>query len=761
MTDSGQQDFTPPTGELSPDAPREGAYDEQLSFAAPLMGAPRVLETIIKRDGREVPFDKGKIADAILRAAESIGGADRDRAESLASGVAIYLGKMLNGRAPTVEQVQDAVEKVLVEMGHTRTALAFARYRDKRARIRRLRQGDMRPWLDEFEEARREQRGAAAAEGLSLFVRTSEETLVRWDREKIVAALTRETRLERRVAELIAAEVEQQILSAEVRALTASLIRELVDAKLVEHGLEEHRRRHMRLGVPLYDAERIICVPGETEPQGAQDPAATDLVLAERVKKEFALSQVFSCAVGDAHLAGHLYLSRLGFVDRLHSATLSLDYVTRAGTPIPGIPGSARPPSHLDVLLVQAGRFRAMAQAHFSGPVTWDAPHVYLAPFLDGADAESLHRAAHILLLQLGSDTGRGPRRGALSRLALAGEMPEELRRVRALGPGGAPTAGVYGDYAPTARAMASAILELYQEGRATGATHLPALSIRVSEAMFTQRQHRAFLARAAALAVVPGGLQVEFERPGGAEGPASRRTVAHQVTLNLPRAAYETGSEGGLLRRLDEQLALAVGAHEEKRDFLDRLIAFRGLGPLSLLAGERAGGGLIDFAAAEYLVAVDGLNECVQALTGAELHASAVAAAMGERVLAHVADACRRASEQSGLNIVAAHPVDETESRRFAALDLQPFPEQARRVIKSDPMTQDLHYTPGAQLNRAADLTPLERTRLEGRFHAIVPRGAVTHVRLPEAEMSSDSLGDFLQTVFYRTESRCVRIER
>ena len=142
------QDETP-----SLDAAREGAYDEQLRFDSPLMRPPALVRTVIKRDGREEPFEKAKIAEAIQRAAETVDEGDRDRAQSLASGVAIYLSKRFEGRAPTVAQVQDAVEKVLLEMGHAKTALAFARHRRKRTRVTRLRQEDLQSFLDEFDEA--------------------------------------------------------------------------------------------------------------------------------------------------------------------------------------------------------------------------------------------------------------------------------------------------------------------------------------------------------------------------------------------------------------------------------------------------------------------------------------------------------------------------------------------------------------------------------------------------------------------------------
>lgn len=92
--------------------------------------------TIKKRDGREVPFDEAKIADAIFKAAKAVGGADKQMAMELTLDVLKYLKKNYNGNIFTVEDVQDAVEKILIEKGHAKTAKAYILYRDKRTRIR-------------------------------------------------------------------------------------------------------------------------------------------------------------------------------------------------------------------------------------------------------------------------------------------------------------------------------------------------------------------------------------------------------------------------------------------------------------------------------------------------------------------------------------------------------------------------------------------------------------------------------------------------
>lgn len=91
-----------------------------------------MIEKIVKRDGRVVPFDREKITFAVLRAAVSVGGRDRDIAEGVAAQVVGILNRQYSGtdsEYPTVEEVQDTVEKVLIENGHAKTAKAYIVYR--------------------------------------------------------------------------------------------------------------------------------------------------------------------------------------------------------------------------------------------------------------------------------------------------------------------------------------------------------------------------------------------------------------------------------------------------------------------------------------------------------------------------------------------------------------------------------------------------------------------------------------------------------
>ena len=97
-----------------------------------------MITEIIKRDGRRAPFRIEKITDAIFAAAQASGGQDYEMAQRLARQVVQLLDNENMITIPTVEQIQDTVEKVLVKNGHARTAKKYILYRNERTRAREM-----------------------------------------------------------------------------------------------------------------------------------------------------------------------------------------------------------------------------------------------------------------------------------------------------------------------------------------------------------------------------------------------------------------------------------------------------------------------------------------------------------------------------------------------------------------------------------------------------------------------------------------------
>ena len=95
------------------------------------------IKFVIKRTGAIVPFNKDRITNAIYRAAVSVGGRDKDKAEELSEKViAAAEEKFIEDYKPHIEEIQDIVEKVLIENGHAKVAKEYILYRVEAAKRR-------------------------------------------------------------------------------------------------------------------------------------------------------------------------------------------------------------------------------------------------------------------------------------------------------------------------------------------------------------------------------------------------------------------------------------------------------------------------------------------------------------------------------------------------------------------------------------------------------------------------------------------------
>ena len=107
---------------------------QEAGIGAPVI--PPLPQRIIKRDGAEMPFDADRIAKALAKAGRATGEFAVDEAELLTQRSLKVLRHRFAGSAPTVEQVQDVVEQMLLDANHTRTFRAYVTYREQRHRIR-------------------------------------------------------------------------------------------------------------------------------------------------------------------------------------------------------------------------------------------------------------------------------------------------------------------------------------------------------------------------------------------------------------------------------------------------------------------------------------------------------------------------------------------------------------------------------------------------------------------------------------------------
>jgi ribonucleoside-triphosphate reductase len=610
---------------------------------------------------------------------------------------------------------------------------------------------------------------------ITLFVRTSGEEAVRWNRRRIVEALIRETGIDDETAEAISREVEKQIVSSGISLLTTALIRELVDAKLIERGLEQARRLHARLGFPLYDVRQLIFHQNKENANVPHAPEGTSLALVEGIKREYALHDVFSREIGDAHVSGDLHLHGLGYIDRPYSAFQSLEYLKRFGLKLPHSVTVAGPARHAEVLLAHMVRFGASLQGHFAGVIGWDSVNLSFAPYLTGMGEREVEQFAQMLIYEFSQLTSARGGQAIFTDIHLYWEVPAFLAELPAVGPGGKPTGRTFREYGEDSRKLARALMAVYRQGDATEKPFIfPRPILHITNEFFHTPGNGEFLEEVCGVAAAKGNpcivldreqgariascgcMDPEGEATGGSE-PWERRCASIQnVTLNLPRLGYRAweSDDGKLFSLLDEVMGLAAQAHVQKRGFIEKLLSLGDAGPLAMLTMQNDGSPYLGMTEATYLIGVTGLNELVQIRRGWQLHESEEALAWGLSVIGHIRKEAERLGGVHGMKLILEQTPAETTAYRFARLDLKQFSPLPGRYVRGDLAKGEIYYTNSSHLHPAAPVDPLTRIRMEGRFHPFFRGGAVTHIELGAAEPPAGVLAALVVRAFRETQS-------
>ncbi|MDD3083663.1 MAG: hypothetical protein PHP82_01435 [Candidatus ainarchaeum sp.] len=135
-------------------------------------------------------------------------------------------------------------------------------------------------------------------------VYTTKENIQNFNRGNIIKSLLKETSISRNIAEKITGEVENQIKDSKINFLTTALIREMVNAKLINYGFEEIRNDYARLGEPVYEIKQKI----NNEPY------------ANEQTKEYNLLKIIPKKIVKKQFNGEIFIEDLaGFTSKIFS----------------------------------------------------------------------------------------------------------------------------------------------------------------------------------------------------------------------------------------------------------------------------------------------------------------------------------------------------------------------------------------------------------------------------------------------------------
>jgi anaerobic ribonucleoside-triphosphate reductase len=604
-----------------------------------------------------------------------------------------------------------------------------------------------------------------------VLVRRSDEDIALFDTQRIIEALVREANIDADLAAQIGLEVREFIQKLGFRTLSSSLIRGLVDAKLLELGLEDAHRSHTRLGVPFYDVDRVIHSSLRETSSQPYGPEGTSLLLAESIKREYAILNVFSEQIANAHLVGDIHIHGIGAIDRPHSLISAIDYVKQFGITLPQGFASSRPARRVEVLVAHIVKLSAALQGYLAGPVVWDSLNFAIAPFLAGLDDRAIKQLAQTLVFEFSAPAVARGGQIVFSDLHLDWDAPSYMKSRLAIGANGQPSDKTYGEHMSEAHRFLQALLEVYIEGDGSGRAFLtPRLVLHINRHFNEIPGYRSVLEMASRLAVERGGLTIAFDRDdegtffrrfGINEEKAVARAESHAlrsfqfqiVSLNLPRVGYLAGGKHvQVFEELTRLMETAAQAHLEKRVFLEKLLALGERGPLAALTTRASGALFVKLNWGTHAISLVGLNELCRAVLQSDLHDSEATMEFALKVLTHLKREAERLSNKHKVRFLLSGQSTEVTAHRLARLDLRFFGETAASVVCGEAASDSAYYTDGVRLSATSEVSVLDRVRTEGIFHEFGFTNAATEIWMGESTPQADDLGRLISLAFYQS---------
>jgi anaerobic ribonucleoside-triphosphate reductase len=138
-----------------------------------------------------------------------------------------------------------------------------------------------------------------------MLVRTSHFTFEEFDVNKIANSLIREAKMPPEQAQKTAKETEKLLAKSKIKYLTSPLIREIVNALLIEKGFEDYRHKLTRVGLPVHEVSTLVDVKNPLESGPILETAGKALF------REYTLLSVFPRDIADAHVSGAIHLNGL------------------------------------------------------------------------------------------------------------------------------------------------------------------------------------------------------------------------------------------------------------------------------------------------------------------------------------------------------------------------------------------------------------------------------------------------------------------
>ncbi|MEM2911869.1 MAG: anaerobic ribonucleoside-triphosphate reductase [Candidatus Bathyarchaeia archaeon] len=577
-----------------------------------------------------------------------------------------------------------------------------------------------------------------------VLVRTSRYKLEEFDANKIAESLIREAGMPTELAQKIAKETEKRLLRAKTKYLTAPLIREVVNAMLIEKGLEDYRHKLTRLGLPVHDVSSLLA-----KSKTSQGASFIYEEAGKNVFEQYTLLNVLPRDVADAHLSGALHLHGLSCWTLKPSEIVhDLRFFFKKGLKLEQVnilQVSYPPPKSLEAALTLVFNVLLCSARETCEAQTLEYFNVFLAPFMRGVE---IARAKEVLRLFIFNINHR-----VNVSLNLELTVPEFLAEKLAVGASGEPL-GIYRDFAEESQLLASLLLEVLAEESARKPLLNPKFIIKMRPETFGNDKAATILLEAHRLASEKGriyfanlseknaehsvfsssGCKLKTDPKGDWEIDTLRTGILGYVTLNLPRIVYECEKEKKkFFEILRDRLEMSTRVLEIKYSVLKA----RGKGLLPFLTHAVDGDQYLRLESSARLINLAGLMEAAEVFSGKNIYQDENAFRFALDAAKEISDFVFKAGKREKRLLLSILPFIEA-SERLARIDVERYGVSKVRFFGT---REKPYYSTFSRINIQEGEKLSKTLAVEKEMRKLFNGGSLTVVELGDAEYDPNEL--------------------
>jgi ribonucleoside-triphosphate reductase len=568
----------------------------------------------------------------------------------------------------------------------------------------------------------------SVVESGKLYVRTSRQTMEEFNSDKILQSLVREAGMPVELAQRITSETEARLYKFQTIYLTAPLIREMVNALLVEHGLEEYRHKLTRLGLPIYDISELVNNTGF----GDGDVGTVLSKTANAVFSEYLMLSQLPRDVTDAHLAGEIHITNGGSWGLMPDTVFfDLEALRSNGINLKGklsaIP-KIDPPTKLDEALSILVNLTALLSKEVSSEISLENFTSYLAEYAQEKTKHELKETVRRAFMLIPSITSGGHGNPIISlqvgKHSSSSKFDEALiKRVLEA------TFAAYEDYVKNVPEPIISLVFTDDSDIDPKLKGMMASAIYLGGKIGISNQPNSTIAYS--------GLR----RDGGKRFPADNVKVLHSLAINLPRLSYESNRDEAYFRaKLTMVIQTSISALHNRKKIISNL-SRKNLLPV-LINGTT----MVSEEYVPLIVNLTGFNEAIIKLIG-EKATMAEKWSLLEKILGTATKSAAELSVKLNENAFVA-VLQGDSGERFASMDIEKYGRSSTAIPSGKSKYSQTPILTHSEISKMDYLRNLHKS------YESLTGGSSVEIEVPTGgsiEMLSEIIGKVQKTIgFY-----------